>query len=78
MNDMSVEEWYSRQCNGEWEHGFGVEIATIDNPMVSQYRPARYLKTVRRIRAGENRPRTGRLDFTTGLKSRNFRFAVDH
>ena len=37
MNDMSVEEWYSRQCNGEWEHGFGVEIATIDNPMVSQY-----------------------------------------
>jgi len=20
------------QCNGEWEHGFGVEISTVDNP----------------------------------------------
>jgi hypothetical protein len=27
-----LEQWYSRQCNGEWEHGFGVEISTIDNP----------------------------------------------
>jgi len=27
-----LEQWYLRQCNGEWEHGFGVEISTIDNP----------------------------------------------
>ena len=27
-----LEQWYSRRCNGEWEHGFGVEISTIDNP----------------------------------------------
>jgi hypothetical protein len=28
----TLEQWYSSQCNGEWEHGFGVEISTIDNP----------------------------------------------
>jgi hypothetical protein len=24
--------WYSAHCDGEWEHGFGVTIATLDNP----------------------------------------------
>jgi hypothetical protein len=24
--------WYSRQCNGEWEHQYGVRIETSDNP----------------------------------------------
>ncbi len=28
-------EWYSRQCNGEWEHGYGFTISTLDNPGVS-------------------------------------------
>ena len=28
----TIEKWYSRQCNGEWEHSFGVSISTIDNP----------------------------------------------
>jgi hypothetical protein len=32
MAPSALEEWYSRQCNGEWEHGFGVSISTIDNP----------------------------------------------
>jgi hypothetical protein len=27
-----LENWYSPQCNGHWEHGFGVRISTIDNP----------------------------------------------
>ena len=27
-----LEQWYSQQCNGLWEHGFGVEISTLDNP----------------------------------------------
>lgn len=27
-----LEEWYKSQCNGWWEHLFGVEIGTIDNP----------------------------------------------
>jgi hypothetical protein len=25
-------KWYATQCNGEWEHQFGVKIETLDNP----------------------------------------------
>ena len=28
----SIEDWYSSVCNGDWEHTFGISIATIDNP----------------------------------------------
>lgn len=24
--------WYRAQCNGDWEHQYGVSIETIDNP----------------------------------------------
>jgi hypothetical protein len=24
--------WYEAQCDGDWEHGFGPSIGTIDNP----------------------------------------------
>lgn len=24
--------WYRTQCDGEWEHSYGVEIGTLDNP----------------------------------------------
>ncbi|MCK7627472.1 immunity 53 family protein [Streptomyces sp. RS10V-4] len=24
--------WYSRQCDGEWEHEYGIRIETLDNP----------------------------------------------
>ena len=27
-----LQAWYHRHCNGEWEHGYGVEIGTLDNP----------------------------------------------
>ena len=27
-----LQQWYSAHCDGEWEHGFGVTIATLDNP----------------------------------------------
>src|SRR4051794_24406875 len=27
-----LQEWYSTQCDGEWEHKYGVEITTCDNP----------------------------------------------
>ncbi len=27
-----IQEWYERQCNGDWEHGFRVHINTVDNP----------------------------------------------
>jgi hypothetical protein len=27
-----LEGWYQRNCNGDWEHTFGVKIETLDNP----------------------------------------------
>jgi len=27
-----IQEWYGRQCNGDWEHAYGVKIDTLDNP----------------------------------------------
>lgn len=27
-----LQEWYLSQCDGDWEHGYGVSIITLDNP----------------------------------------------
>ena len=27
-----LQKWYSSQCDGDWEHEFGVTIDTVDNP----------------------------------------------
>ncbi|GIP49366.1 hypothetical protein D3C76_1591640 [compost metagenome] len=27
-----LESWYESECNGDWEHSYGVKIGTIDNP----------------------------------------------
>jgi Immunity protein 53 len=27
-----LQEWYVAQCNGDWEHTYGVSIGTLDNP----------------------------------------------
>ncbi|MFI1585307.1 immunity 53 family protein [Embleya sp. NPDC020630] len=27
-----LQDWYARQCDGDWEHEWGVRIATLDNP----------------------------------------------
>jgi len=27
-----LEAWYQRQCNGDWEHTYGVNVGTLDNP----------------------------------------------
>ncbi len=40
MGDTSVDHdplaflqrWYADHCDGDWEHEFGIEIGTIDNP----------------------------------------------
>lgn len=32
MNLSELERWYASQCNGAWEHSYGVMIETIDNP----------------------------------------------
>lgn len=27
-----LQDWYLSQCDGEWEHQYGVSIDTLDNP----------------------------------------------
>jgi Immunity protein 53 len=27
-----LQEWYLRQCDGDWEHSYGVRLGTLDNP----------------------------------------------
>lgn len=27
-----LQEWYLSECNGDWEHSFGIKIDTVDNP----------------------------------------------
>lgn len=35
MSDNAMEflvQWFIRQCDGDWEHGVGIRIETLDNP----------------------------------------------
>jgi len=33
MNALSeLQKWYFAQCDGDWEHSYGVKIDTLDNP----------------------------------------------
>ncbi|GAB4063852.1 immunity 53 family protein [Uliginosibacterium sediminicola] len=33
MNELSrLQSWYANQCNGIWEHSYGLSIETLDNP----------------------------------------------
>jgi hypothetical protein len=27
-----LQNWYAAQCDGDWEHSYGVQIETLDNP----------------------------------------------
>jgi len=27
-----LQAWYRRHCDGDWEHEYGVEVGTLDNP----------------------------------------------
>jgi len=27
-----LQSWYDQQCDGDWEHEFGIKIDTLDNP----------------------------------------------
>lgn len=31
-NLIWLQEWFNNQCDGEWEHGYGIRIETLDNP----------------------------------------------
>jgi hypothetical protein len=33
MSDLGwLFEWFKKQCDGDWEHGNGISIGTLDNP----------------------------------------------
>jgi hypothetical protein len=33
MNALKrIQSWYKNQCDGDWEHSYGVRIETLDNP----------------------------------------------
>ena len=33
MNTLEeLQKWYQSQCNGDWEHCYGLKINTLDNP----------------------------------------------
>ncbi|MCJ1908989.1 immunity 53 family protein [Planococcus ruber] len=27
-----IQQWYCQQCDGDWEHLYGIRIETLDNP----------------------------------------------
>lgn len=27
-----IEEWFEKECNGDWEHSYGFRIQNLDNP----------------------------------------------
>lgn len=27
-----IQQWYINQCDGEWEHEYGIKVYTVDNP----------------------------------------------
>ena len=27
-----LQNWYDKQCDGDWEHTYGIQIGTMDNP----------------------------------------------
>lgn len=29
---LRLQQWYESECNGDWEHTFGIRIETLDNP----------------------------------------------
>lgn len=29
---LRLQQWYQKECNGDWEHSFGITIETLDNP----------------------------------------------
>lgn len=33
MNELKLlQSWYASQCDGDWEHSYGLSLQTLDNP----------------------------------------------
>ena len=52
-----LQQWYARECNGDWEHSFGIKIETLDNPgwLVTIDLTETYWETLRIARSREDR-----------------------
>ena len=53
---VRLQQWYTRQCDGDWEHSEGVTIQSCDNPgwWVTVNLKGTSLETVAFERIGEN------------------------
>jgi hypothetical protein len=51
-------QWFQKQCDGDWEHGNEIRIASLDNPGWTISIPIRetHLETVQFERIDEDRP----------------------
>ena len=29
---LQLQRWYEAQCNGDWEHQYGISVESLDNP----------------------------------------------
>ena len=29
---VALDRWYASQCDGQWEHQYGISLGTVDNP----------------------------------------------
>jgi hypothetical protein len=63
MSDVltRLQQWYFANCNGDWEHSYGVRVETIDNPgwllavqLTNTYLEAAAFSEVKVHRANEN------------------------
>ena len=57
-----LERWYAAQCNGDWEHTYGITIETLDNPgwsfrveLRDTYLSGRTFEEVRELQSSDHR-----------------------
>src|SRR5664280_3839686 len=78
MNELQqLQGWYESQCDGDWEHTYGLRIETLDNPgwslTVDLEDTDLEAKEFRRSR--EAKPEQAEAGFTAKLKSESSQVA---
>lgn len=58
-----LQDWYCSQCNGDWEHGYGVSIETLDNPgwslKIELKKPVYLIERLKKLRSAVRIRMTG-------------------
>jgi hypothetical protein len=75
MSLSALENWYAGQCNGEWEHGPGIRINTLDNPGWRVHIPLRETKKQDTVLAMVKLTRTQDDWIIYWVEKREFQFA---